>query len=73
MERIGLGIIIAGMLLAFAASLPFLAGVLTGIAQSQDLSSNLIWQGWALGGLVAFVGMIVAVMDGSGRRHHMSH
>lgn len=63
MERIGLSIILAGLVVAFVASLPFVVSVVGNFAQPHDLASNLIWQGWLLGAAVSFVGLLVTAFS----------
>jgi len=62
MERAGLTTMLVGIVIALAGSLPFMASVITGTATPDDFAGNLMWQAWALGGIVAFVGMIMAAL-----------
>ncbi len=62
MERTGLMIICVGIVIALIGSLPFIASVITGTAAPNDMAANLIWQAWALGGVVSFVGMIFTML-----------
>ena len=59
MERTGQIMLLAGLLVALAASVPFLLTVVANIAQPYDLASQLIWPGWILGAVVGFVGLVV--------------
>lgn len=66
MERIGLSIILAGVLLAIGSSLPFLIGVALNVARPYDFASQLIWPGWTLGAIVSFVGLLVTAFGDPG-------
>ena len=60
MERMGTMAFLIGLAIAFAGSLPFVASVLSGM--STDLSGALAWHAWALGGVVAIVGVILTAV-----------
>jgi hypothetical protein len=69
MERGGLITILVGLVVAMAGSLPFMLTVFGNANTGQEFAGNLMWQAWALGGVVAAVGMVVAMIgDSSGRR-----
>lgn len=66
MERIGQGMLLAGLLIALGASVPFLLTVVMNVAQPYDIPSQFIWPGWVLGAIVAFVGLILTAFGGDG-------
>lgn len=68
MERGGLITILVGMIVAMAGSLPFMLTVFGNTTAGQEFAGDLMWQAWALGGIIAFIGMVIAMLgEGSAR------
>jgi hypothetical protein len=71
MERIGQSMLLLGVVIAIAASLPLVAEVIANAARPNDFASELIGPGWVLGAVVGFVGLLVTAFGdrfGSGQR-----
>jgi hypothetical protein len=62
MERIGHTLLLVGLLIAMAGSVPFVASVIANVARPYDLASQLIWPAWILGAVIGLVGLIVTAV-----------
>jgi len=68
MDRAGTIACLIGLAVAFAGSLPLVASVIGGT--STNLAGAIAWQAWALGGVIAFVGVgLIAATDRGMPRH----